>query len=116
MEYFGTDTTTHGHYLWKLIEDQILGRNLNLKDLPFNPEEMPRREKEETRKKGDVEYYQEHGYSIIAIEGSCVDTRWGTKSVFFVKGELTQREMIGLIKSIPIANHIICQMPFEVKL
>jgi hypothetical protein len=116
MEYFGTDTTTHGHYMWKITDDHLYDRSLNFKDIPFNPELMPKRKKGDARIKGEVGFYQEGDYSVLAIEGSCVDNRWGTCSVFFIKGELTRDEMVGLLQSIPIAKKIIDQMPFEVQL
>jgi len=114
IEYFGTNLDEYGHYLWQLEGSRIFNRNLNLERLPFNPEEMPRREKGEIRKKGDVEYYQESGYSILAIEGSCIDERWGTKSVFFIKDQLNKKQMINIIKTTTITNNIIMAMPFKV--
>ena len=115
--YFGTELNTHGHYLWTMSDErQLYDKNINLECLPFNPEDMPRRDKGETRTKGAVEFYQEHGYSILAIEGSCIDTRWGTKSVFFVKENISKAELITIIKAIPIAVEIINAMPFEVNL
>lgn len=82
--------------------------------IPFNPEELPKK-RDHCMDKGFAEFYHIGGYSIFAIEGSCKDTRGGTRSVFFVKEELTQEEMKARILSFPIAVKMIEQMPFSVK-
>jgi len=115
LNYFGTRLDEYGHYFWILDDNSIYNRNLNFKDFPFNPEEMPRRQKGETISKGDVKFYREGGYTICAIEGSCIDQRGGTKSVFFVKEDITNTELIDKILSTPIAKRIIDKMPFRVK-
>lgn len=116
MEYFGTNLDEHGHYYWRLEGNKMYDRGVRLlRTLPFNPEEMPRYDKGETQRKGDVRYYQEGGFSIIAICGSCVDNRWGSKSVFFIKDQLTKTQMMNAILAIPAAKAIIDAMPFKVK-
>jgi hypothetical protein len=116
IHYFGTNLGDYGHYFWHLEGDSIYNRDLNFKDFPFNPEEMPRRSKGETIRKGEVRFYHEEGYSICAIEGSCKDQRWGTKSVFFVREDLSIEQLVEKILSVPIAKKIIDSMPFPVNL
>jgi len=113
MNYFGTDLREHGHYFWQLEGGTMRKIPYNFKDYPFNPEDLPKREVGETIRKGDVKFYHIDGYTICAIEGSCVDNRWGTESVFFIKEILEDKEMIKRILSIPIALSIINQMPFN---
>jgi hypothetical protein len=115
LHYFGTRLDDYGHYFWHLDGESIYNRDLNFKDFPFDPESMPRRMKGELIRKGDVKFYHEGGYSICAIEGSCKDHRGGTKSVFFVKEDITNTELINRILSTPIAKRIIDAMPFQVR-
>src|SRR5258708_35808522 len=117
MRYFGTSLNSAGHYFWELDGDWMGSSSLDFKSVPFNPEEMPRKEKDQKYyyPLGHVAFYNENGYSIIAIEGSCSDKRRASKSEFFVKEDLTQDEMKEKILSIPIAKKIIDKMPFEVK-
>jgi len=116
MYYFGTNLREHGHYLFNPEGDSlypISSRDLRLDMLPFDAYDMKRSPKDPIRK-GDVAYYQQGGYSVMAIEGSCLDTRYGTRSVFFVKEALTKEELKERILSIPIAKRIIERMPFKV--
>lgn len=108
--YFGTNLDRAGHYFWRLEGERISNLNLNFKDFPFDPEEL-------TKKipiKGTTLFYWIGGYSICAIVGSCADDRNGTKSVFFFKEDLSIKELIDKITSIPIAKEIIDKMPFPV--
>jgi len=115
MKYFGTSLTEHGHYLWDLNGEYLKNKSLDIEKLPFNPESYPKRkDKYEEFSLGTAQFHNDFGYSILAIEGSCIDKRSQSKSVFFVKEELTKDEMIERIKSIPIAMKIIKAMPFEV--
>ena len=112
--YFGTNLYEHGHYFWELEGDTARYKSLHCKgNIPFSihPEDLigisfPR---------GTVAYFNIDGYSVCAISGSCVDTRPGSKSVFFFKGKYNQEELIRKIKSIPAACKIIKQIPFEIK-
>ena len=115
MKYFGTDLNSAGHFLWDVAETMLYNRGLGFNEIPFDPESLPRYEKGEQRQKGDVRFYFENCYSICAIEGSCIDQRGGTKSVFFIKEDLTQEELVNKIKDIPIAMQIIDKMPFSVQ-
>lgn len=115
IRYFGTDLDDYGHYLFTIGEYGLYDRNLDLKSIPFNPEEMPIRQKGENRIKGETGFYQIGDYTIFAIEGSCKDTRGNTKSVFFLKELLTEDEMIQRIKANPVAMQIIEKMPFKVR-
>lgn len=116
MKYFGTELTNHGHFIWDIDPSgtYLTNMSLNFKQIPFNPEEMPRTSKGERLPRGTVRFYQEEGYTICAIEGSCIDTRPGSKSVFWVKEEITNQELKERILSIPITRQIIEKMPFKV--
>lgn len=107
IRYFGTDLSSAGHYFWQMGTESLYG--LNFKDFPFNPERMPT-----SQRNGDVEFYHIDGWSIMAICGSCKDKRPGSKSVFFIKQEMPDNELLNLIRSIPIANKIINAMPFDI--
>lgn len=109
MNYFGTSLTSAGHYFWTLDGEYMESSKIYFKDIPFNPEEMPT-----ARTKGSVEYYHIEGYTICAIAGSCKDTRWGTRSVFWINEDIEFGELLERIKSIPIAQKILAQMPFEI--
>jgi hypothetical protein len=109
--YFGTNLSTYGHYVWRLSGDSF---GMSTLDMPFHFYQYPEVENGAEKTKGHAQFIQAHGYSIIAIEGSCVDKRGGTKSVFYQEGEHTQEEMIALIRSIPVAAEIINKMPFPV--
>lgn len=114
MEYFGTNLDSAGHYFWNLEGDFMKRSERWFDDLPFNPEEMPHYAKVEQQHKGDVKFYFSNGFSICAINGSCIDKRWGCKSVFFIEENLTNQQLVDLIMSIPAAKKIIDKMPFSV--
>lgn len=117
MNYFGTDLKTHGHYFWQLDGDTMNYMGLCFDHFPFDPETILQesRPKGATYYKGECGFFQVNGWSIIAIEGGCIDKRGGTKSVFFVKENLNKQEMKERIESIPVAKKILSQMPFQVK-
>lgn len=77
MEYFGTNLSEYGHYRWKIINDVLQYESLKFDDLPFHPEYLTN-----NLKKGEISFYQSNNYSVIAICGSPIDKRTGTKSVF----------------------------------
>ncbi|GAG36427.1 unnamed protein product [marine sediment metagenome] len=108
MNYFGTNLDTHGHYFWEL--DGIMMRKVktSFKDIPFDPEELTN----DCKKKGDTVFCVVEGYSILAINGSCKDTRPGTKSVFWVNQVITKEELLQRIANIPVARKMIQQMDF----
>ena len=107
MNYFGTNLTTHGHYVWELNDTYMVTLGINFDKLPFHPEELTR-----GLNKGEVIYYCGGGYTVIGISGSCLDTRPGTKSIFWVYDKLTKSQIIELIFKTPIAKSIIDQMDF----
>lgn len=116
LEYFGTELDCAGHYFWNPDGDILRRSKRRFDSLPFNPEELPRRAKHESRKKGEVDFYHENGYSIIAIEGSCYDKRWGSKSVFFIKSDVMNAEQMHcLLMTTEITKKIIDKMPFQVQ-
>lgn len=113
MHYFGTSKSDAGHYVWKVGEHSIYGRDLNLRDFPFDLESLPRCDENGNRRKGTIRFYKHLGYSICAIEGSCKDQRWGTKSVFFTKQDLTVDELWQMVIDTPPLFELITNMPFE---
>ena len=120
--YFGTDTQQAGHYMWEFIGDRttVYKGLTGFNELPFDPESMAKDLYENNRKvKGMTKFYSvtspECIYSIWFIEGSPIDKRWGTKSVFWVKEQVTPEQLKELILSTPTARRIIYSMPFSVK-
>lgn len=113
MIYYGTNLTEYGHYFWKLNDTQLVYKGLDGKDesVPFEPDNLI----SSGAPKGMVGFFRIDGYSIIAISGSCKDTRGGTKSVFWVKGDVEPGALKEMILAVPIAKRMIEQMPFEVK-
>ena len=109
MEYFGTNLTEHGHYRWNIDSNMMTERNLNFKDLPFHPEELTN-----GLQKGETTYYQGGGFSVLAIAGSPIDMRPGTKSVFWVKELLTKKEMKAKLLENTNAARIIKEMTFSI--
>ena len=107
INYFGTDLTSAGHYFFEVKDNYMGASNLDFKNVPFNPEEMPRRDKGEPRTKGDVRFYHENGYTICAIEGAPSDDRWGTKSVFWAKEIIDFDKFMDILLSMPIVNRMI---------
>lgn len=109
MEYFGTNLTTHGHYTWDLSGDYMRKTGL-MPNTPFDPYAINKSEI-----KGSIVFCKDFaGFTIIAIEGSCIDNRNGTKSVFWVKENLSKEEMIECIMSNKHSKSIINAMPFDV--
>lgn len=113
MHYFGTTLNSSGHFFFELEGNSIhrAKRQYNLSDLPFNPEGLPY----PAKRNGYMQFHQYCGFTILAITGSCHDTRSGSKSVFFVEEIISQDEMKARILSIPIAKQIIEKMPFKVE-
>lgn len=114
MNYFGTELNESGHFFKRLSGNQLVRSLLRFQDLPFNPESLPV-SKNKNREKGDVEFYNAFGYSILAIEGSCSDQRGATKSIFWLEKIITYEMMMEKLWSIPVFKEIIDKMPFDVK-
>jgi hypothetical protein len=115
MIYYGTELDRHGHYFWNAECDRLTGGRLDHHLYPFDVYEMAGDTKRRAKEKGDCQYQQIKGYSIIGIEGSCFDHRFGTISVFIEKGDLSMEELKAKILSTPITKRIIEKMSFEVK-
>ncbi|MGI4873201.1 MAG: hypothetical protein ACRYFX_18730 [Janthinobacterium lividum] len=113
MNYYGTNLTEYGHYFWILEGMRFVYKGLNGKDepVPFEPDNLI----SSNAAKGTAGYFAGDGYSIYAISGSCKDTRGGTKSVFWVKGDVGPGALKDMILATPLAKKMIEQMPFEVK-
>jgi hypothetical protein len=110
MNYYGNTLQKTGHYFFRLDGEFFQKTAFNFENIPFHPEHILQSSKE-----GTVEFYQVKNFSVLGIVGGCFDKRPGSVTIFFVKGSLTQKQMIERIKSIPIANKIIQQMSFHVK-
>jgi len=109
--YFGTDATSHGHYHWSMGEQYMTqrynGKYLSHDDFPFSPEALALKDQNINNymkgtglKKGDARFFQIKGYSIWYVEGSAKDDRGGTKSVWWVKGDVSKE----VLKEIILAN------------
>lgn len=115
MQYFGTAINSVGHYFY-LLKEGYMYQNKGyyeqvVKTIGFDPESLPKY----CNRRGQYEFHYINGYSILAILGSCSDTRPGSKSVFFIEGSLTEEELIQSIKSDTAAMLIIYAMPFDVQ-
>ncbi len=116
LYYFGTDLRQAGHYFHVVSVDHLASSKIFFKDIPFNPEELPRKELgNSSLRKGDVYYYHEHGFTICAIYGSCIDERFGTRSIFWVHRIIPFVDLTELILSHPIAVKMFKQMETEMK-
>lgn len=115
IQYFGTTLDEAGHYLFELSGQYLRKMPMaRFYELPFNPEGLPHIKTGERRIKGTTQFYRFAGYSILAIEGSCYDTRGGTKSVFYTEQEISQEEFKQILLAIPIVQKMIEKMKFEV--
>lgn len=110
MDYFGTNLTEHGHYRFELKENTMVKLYYDFDKFPFHPEYLTN-----NLSKGEIIFYKGGGYTVLGISGSCKDSRPGTKSIFWLKGNLTFSELKERIMNIPIAKNIIDKMPFDVK-
>ena len=109
IHYFGTGLSEPGHYFFDLSGESINSSKLDFNNIPFNPEKLAIDEE-----KGRVKFFWRGDYTILRIEGSCSDKRWGTKSVFFVKDNIPATEMMHLVKSNKVAQKMFEKMDFEV--
>lgn len=115
--YYGTSLRDKGHYHHNLYKDSISSNySIRDSDLPFYCERFPVVRKEEYCPNGTVEFYNIGHWSICAIQGSCSDTRPGSKSIFYFDEPLSAAQMDSLLRSLPIFNQIIEQMPFRVQI
>lgn len=115
MHYFGTALDNHGHYHWELTGDSMAQNYGRWDQFGFDSEKNFVRSRGAYITKGETSFRHENGYSIYAIEGSCKDERWGTCSVFFVKGTFEKDALKEMIMRQPMACKLISKMPFEVK-
>ncbi len=115
MYYFGTNLSgSKGHYLNTLNGHNMTSQHPDVyRSLPFNPEIFPTNG--DCKARGDVMFYGQDGYTICAIDGSIIDTRPGSKCVFFIKESLSPKELFDKIIAIPIGKKIIESLPFKVK-
>ena len=107
LNYFGTNTTTAGHYFWQLGEGQWPHSALE-REVRFNPEGFISGTKD-----GYMNLITINGLNIIAIAGSPYDKRSGCKSVFWAHKGATFQDIKDAIHKIPAAYKIIAAMPFE---
>jgi len=111
MNYYGTDLTQYGHYFWQLEGNRFAYKGIDGSAWPFKPDYIIHSD----APRGTAVFCKVDGYSLYAIAGSCKDTRGGTKSVFWVQGDVEPSQLKDMILAVPIAKKIIEQMPFEVK-
>lgn len=111
LHYFGTDTRDYGHYCWDFDSTgQYMSKSQSYSDnVKFDAYKF------KSERKGTVKYFIENGYSVLAITGSCKDTRGGTVSVFFANKDFTEEQIIQKVKMTPAAMKIINNMPFNVE-
>lgn len=105
--YFGTNLVDYGHYIWKVTPEGLRERSIDFSKLPFNPEDYPRHPKGSYLPNGTALYYFEHGYSILAIAGSCVDHRPNSKTVFFAQHLYEPDNFLQFISTFYIVEKII---------
>lgn len=119
LQYFGTDTISCGHYFFDFDStgQYLRPSKIFFRDIPFDPESFTKlpNQRYGYKEKGSFEFHKIEGYSIIAIAGSPRDTRSGCKSVFWMKGDFTQDQLIQKIRMTPAAIDIVNKMPFTVK-
>lgn len=111
MHYYGTDLEMAGHYFWDIEGERMTKSLITFERIPFDPESLPVATE---NKNGYVEYWHFGNYTVCTILGSCYDKRPASKSVFFCKGWLVEKQMKKRILEIPIAAKIIEQMSFDV--
>ena len=121
INYFGTDLKSPGHHFWELEGNNIYRSRLRFDDIPFNPESLPYipsfiKGEAQVRKIGMWYFYDAFNFKILAIEGSCVDLRRGSNTIFWIEagGIYDSTSMIKTVLGVPIAKKIIDSMPFTV--
>lgn len=107
IRYFGTDLKTAGHFIWQKADEHLNGRSLEFGGLGIDPDSYPKPENGYYLQKGTMRYYYEKGYSILAIEGSPADDRPESKCVWFIKGEVSQEELLLKVKEVPVYQRIL---------
>lgn len=111
IKYFGTSTTSAGHFFWDVWDEGVFNSRMYIADLPFHPEDLVKSE----TPFGNVQYMYIENYTVIAISGSCIDKRGGSKSVFFVNRMIDFKVLKRWILTIESTKKIIEKMPFEVR-
>lgn len=115
IQYFGTRLDEGGHHLHELMGDSFGLSEFNYFSFckeHFDPERIADGKQ---RRNGSVFYFRRGKWTICYIEGSCCDTRPGSKSVFFTKGQIPFGEFVVKMVSMPIVRKMIKQMPFKVE-
>lgn len=110
MNYFGTDLTSAGHYVFNLDGEYMESLSSHLiNTLSFHPEYLVT-----NLPIGEVIYYQGGGYTVVGFAGSCYDKRPGSKSIYWVRELITKEEMIERIKKNKLAMKIINNYEFKI--
>ena len=109
LYYFGTSLTRCGHFTWRLNSPYMQESSI---ELPFDPEVYP----VNPVYRGDSEFHINSGWSIFSIAGSCADDRPGSKTNFLINEEISNEEMVKIIRENTAAMRIINALPFNVKL
>lgn len=112
VKYFGTSLTEKGHYLKDLLPLGLdYSYTLSTSHYPFDIYSFTK-----GNPKGFVAKYEVDNYKVIAIEGSCIDQRWGTVSVFITEENVTLRQFKDYLSNHPWVIKMLEQMPFKVDL
>lgn len=113
--YYGTSTNQAGHYLWTVRDQKLYTYQLNTSDFMydnFNPETIAGKR---ILPLGTVIYTRIGKHTIVYIEGSCSDSRGGSKSVFFTDEDFRFGNFVLHMLTIKPFVEIIKQLPFEVQ-
>ncbi len=116
IHYFGTSLDSAGHDFWKCIDNRLEKSGLSYSYFVadnFCPETIGY-SKNKKNNLGEVFYFREKQWTICYIEGSCRDTRGGSKSVFFTDEKVYFGDFVLKLVSIQIINKMIKQMPFSI--
>lgn len=112
VKYFGTSLTEKGHYLKDLLSLGLdYNYSISTSHFPFDIYSFTK-----GNPKGFVAKEIVGKYKVIAIEGSCSDTRWGTVSVFITEENVSLKEFELYLSNHPWVIKMLEQMPFEVNL
>ena len=109
MFYYGTELDSYGHYLWEL-NGRFTRTGLPHSTLGFDPE------KHRMQPRGHVKFEHEGGWTILYIGGSPKDTRLGTSSVFFLRGDFSRQDFVNLMRSNSVAMSIVERIPYDIDL
>lgn len=110
VKYFGTSLTEKGHYLVDLLSQGLdWNKSTDINQYPFNIYSFTK-----GQPNGFVSKEVIGKYKIIAIQGSCIDTRGGCVSVFITEENVTIKQFEDYLLNHPWVIKMLNQMPFDV--